>query len=161
MKHYWAVGDPLYERMLRMTDYALRLHPENRLVGFLWHQGEHEAAFLNDPQRYHDQLRDVVMSVKKRYHNFRLPFICGGFCSEWAKSHQPESDQIQAVIRCVVKEAEGCFIETADLRSNNQKVGDGDSIHFCREDLLELGHRYFEGYKELIDTNNVSWYYQK
>ena len=89
LKHYWAVGDPLYERMLRMTDYALRLHPENRLVGFLWHQGEHEAAFLNDPQRYYDQLRDVVMSVKKRYHNFRLPFICGGFCSEWAKSHQP------------------------------------------------------------------------
>jgi len=27
MKHYWAVGDPLYERMLRITDRAMGLNP--------------------------------------------------------------------------------------------------------------------------------------
>ena len=41
----------------------------------------------------------------------------------------------------------GHYIETSDLRSNNQKNGDGDEIHFCREDLQELGRRYFDAWK--------------
>ena len=44
----------------------------------------------------------------------------------------------------------GSYVETADLRSNNQKTGDGDTIHFCREDLQELGRRYFEAYRQQI-----------
>lgn len=150
LKHYWAVGDPLYERMLRMTDYALSLNPHNRLVGFLWHQGEHEAAFLNDPKRYHDQLLEVIESVKTRYGNRDLPFVCGGFCDQWAQENQPACDQIMAVIRSVAEEAGGPYVETADLRSNDQKTGDGDTIHFCREDLQELGRRYFAGFKKLV-----------
>ena len=54
-----------------------------------------------------------------------------------------------AVIRAVAEEAGGAYIETADLRSNNQKTGDGDEIHFCREDLQELGRRYFAAYTQL------------
>jgi len=149
LKGYWRMGDPLYQRMLRMTDYAMGLNPENRLVGFLWHQGEHEAAFLNDPQRYHDQLLEVVESVRGRYGNSQLPFACGGFCSQWAEENQPACDQIMTVIRTVAEETGGAYIETADLRSNDQKTGDGDTIHFCREDLQELGRRYFAAYQNL------------
>ena len=149
LKGYWRVGDPLYQRMLRRTDYALSLHSENRLVGFLWHQGEHEAAFLNDPGRYHDQFFAVVESVRGRYGNSQLPFVCGGFCSQWAEENQPACDQIMTVIRTVAEETGGAYIETADLRSNDQKTGDGDTIHFCREDLQELGRRYFAAYQNL------------
>ena len=145
LKGYWRMGDPLYERMLRMTDYAIGLHPENRLVGFLWHQGEHEAAFLNDPQRYHDELTAVVKSVLERYGD--TPFVCGGFCKQWADENQPACRNIEAVIRTVAEEIGGGYIETADLRSNDQKCGDGDTIHFCREDLQELGRRYFASYR--------------
>lgn len=150
LKHYWQVGDPLYERMLRVTDQALARNPENRLVGFLWHQGEHEAAFLNDSQRYHDQLLEVVESVKAHYGNAKLPFICGGFCDQWAQENQPACDNIMAVIRKVAQETGGAYVETSDLRSNDQKTGDGDTIHFCREDLQELGRRYFAAYQKLI-----------
>lgn len=149
LKHYWGMDEPLYLRMLRMTDYALSLNPENRLMGLLWHQGEHEAAFQNDPQRYHDQLLALVESVRQRYKKPELPFICGGFCDEWARKNQPACDTIMAVIRSVAAEAKGAYIETADLRSNNQKTGDGDEIHFCLEDLQELGRRYFAAYQTL------------
>lgn len=149
MKRYWAVGDPLYERMLRMMDHAMSLNPENRLVGLLWHQGEHEVAFENKPETYHQQLRDLVESVKERYHAPRLPFVCGGFCAEWAEKRQPACDRIQGVLRTVAQEMGGRYVETADLPSNNQKTGDGDDIHFCREALLELGQRYFEAFKEI------------
>ena len=144
LKGYWRIGDPLYQRMLKMADYALSLNPENRLVGFLWHQGEHEAAFLNDPARYHDEFLAVVRSVKERYGE--VPFVCGGFCKQWADENQPACDNIQAVIRAVAEEVGGAYIETADLRSNDQKCGDGDTIHFCREDLQELGRRYFAAF---------------
>ena len=149
LKEYWRVGDPLHGRMLRMTDHALSLHPGNRLVAFLWHQGEHEAAFLNDPERYHRQLRDVVESVRQRYGP--LPFVCGGFCSQWAEENQPACHNITAVIRAVAEEAGGAYVETQDLRSNDQKTGDGDTIHFCREDLQELGRRYFRAYIRLTE----------
>ena len=147
LKGYWRKGDPLYERMLRMIDYALSLSSENRLVGFLWHQGEHEAAFLNDPERYREQLKEVVESVWARYG--QMPFVCGGFCDQWAQENQPACDKIQAVIQAVAEETGGAYIETADLRSNDQKTGDGDTIHFCREDLQELGRRYYTAYKTL------------
>ena len=151
LKHYWGLEDPLYQRMLRMSDYALSLNPENRLMGLLWHQGEHEAAFLNDPRRYHDQLLALVESVRERYKAPQLPFICGGFCDQWAQKNQPACDEIMAVIRAVAAEAEGSYIETSDLRSNDQKTGDGDEIHFCREDLQVLGRRYFAAYRQLAD----------
>ena len=147
LKGYWRVGDPLHQRMLRMTDYAVGLNGDNRLVGFLWHQGEHEAAFLNDPQRYHDELTAVVKSVFARYGD--MPFVCGGFCNQWAVEHQPACYEIMTAIRNVAQEVGGAYVETADLRSNDQKVGDGDTIHFCREDLQELGRRYYAAFAEL------------
>jgi hypothetical protein len=149
LKHHWGMDEPLYLRMLRMTDYALSLNPENRLVAMLWHQGEHEAAFLNDPQRYHGQLKALVESVRTRYDAPELPFVCGGFCTEWARKNQPACDNIMAVIRSVAEQVNGAYVETADLRSNNQKTGDGDEIHFCREDLQELGRRYYAAYQKL------------
>lgn len=147
LKHFWQVGDFLYERMLRLIDAALESSEGNCLVGLLWHQGEHEAAFLNDPDRYHTQLRDVLESVRQRYNVPQLPIICGGFCNQWAEKNRPASDEIMAVIRTVAKEMNGCYVETADLRSNDRKTGDGDEIHFCREDLQELGSRYFDAWK--------------
>lgn len=149
LKHYWGMDEPLFLRMLRMADYALSLNPENRLMGLLWHQGEHEAAFRNDPQRYHDQLLALVACVRTRYRKPELPFICGGFCDEWAGRNQPACDEIMGVIRTVAAEVKGSYVETADLRSNNQRTGDGDEIHFCREDLQELGRRYFTAYRGL------------
>lgn len=149
LKHYWQVGDPLYIRMLQITDEVLNRNPENRLMGLLWHQGEHEAAFHNDPEVYHDQLKAVVQGVRKHYEELELPFVCAGFCDEWAQKNQPDSDIIMDVIRSVAEECGGAYIETADLRSNNQKFGSGDEIHFCREDLQELGRRYFAAYQKL------------
>ena len=66
-----------------------------------------------------------------------------------AQENQPACDQIMDVIRKVAETVNGAYIETSDLRSNDQKTGDGDTIHFCREDLQELGYRYFDAYMNL------------
>ena len=41
-KKQWGVGNVLYERLVDMTQCALDLNPENRIVAILWHQGEHD-----------------------------------------------------------------------------------------------------------------------
>lgn len=150
MYNQWEMNAPLYLRMLDMVDYALSLNPENRLMGLLWHQGEHEAYEGNRPSRYHGQLLTLVNSIKQRYCCPNLPFICGGFCNEWAVQHQENCIAILEVIRDVAASLNGVFIETEDLLSNNQKNQDGDVIHFCRESLQRLGNKYFEAYQTII-----------
>lgn len=149
MFNQWEMDAPLYKRMLDMTDYALSLNPENRLMGMLWHQGEHEAYEGNKPQRYHSQLVAFVNSVKERYACPDLPFICGGFCDEWVQKYLTSCTEIMQVLKDVAAEMNGIFVETEDLLSNNQKTGDGDDIHFCRDSLQLLGHRYFNAYQKI------------
>ena len=147
MYNQWEVDAPLYRRMLDMTDYALSLNPDNRLMGMLWHQGEHEAFEGNKPERYRSQLLTFVHSVKRRYSCPDLPFICGGFCNEWVQKFLRSCTAIMQTLREVAGELNGEYVETDDLLSNNQKTGDGDDIHFCRESLRILGHRYFVAYQ--------------
>lgn len=35
-----------------MIEYALSLNVVNRVVAFLWDQGEHEAVLKNEPENY-------------------------------------------------------------------------------------------------------------
>ena len=143
----WGLQDDQYLKMLEMTDYALSLNPENRLKGFLWHQGEHDAFEGNTPENYHKQLTALINSVKQRYQCPDLPFICGGFAREWKSENEVICAPIQNVIERVAKEQNGAFVVTDDLPTNNEKTGSGDGIHFCRESLHLLGQRYFKAYE--------------
>ena len=60
LKH-WGLNDMLYLKMLEMVDYALGLNPENKVVAFLWHQGEHDAFEGDAPDVYHLQLASMCL----------------------------------------------------------------------------------------------------
>ena len=148
MKGHWGLQDILFLKMLELTDYALSLNPENTIVGFLWHQGEHDAFEKNEPSVYKGQLATMLQTVRARYGN--MPFIAGDFCNEWKGKNLDICEPIIKVIREVIaEEGNAGFVETADLPSNNQKHGNGDDIHFCRQSLRELGCRYFKAYQDL------------
>ena len=148
-KGHWGVGAPVFEKMLEMTDYALSLNPENKVVGFLWHQGEHDAFEGNTPANYKKQLLSTVETGRAKYG--KTPFIAGDFSNEWKSLNIGICEPIIKVIKEVVDEV-GCsaFVETADLPSNNQKTGNGDNIHFCRQSLHVLGERYFNAFMKII-----------
>ena len=153
-KCHWGLTDEMYLRMLDMIDHALSLNPENRIVGFLWHQGEHDAFEGNDPDVFGSQLRTMIDSVKARYNIPTAPFISADFVNEWKSENIGICTPIVDKIKSVTASEGGVFIETADLPSNNQKTGNGDGIHFCRESLHILGKRYFDAYKEIITRGN-------
>ena len=149
-KCHWGLTDEMYLRMLDMIDHALSLNPENRIVGFLWHQGEHDAFEGNEPEVFEAGLRTLIDTVKAKYNVPTLPFISADFVNEWKSENIDICTPIVDKIKSVTASEGGVFIETADLPSNNQKTGNGDGIHFCRESLHILGKRYFDAYKEII-----------
>ena len=149
MKKHWGVGELVYQKMIEMVDYALGLNRENRLVAFLWHQGEHDAFEKNDPKTFEEQLEKTLKSVRDRYNAPRLPLISGDFSNEWKMQNLEICAPIIEKIKTVTKELNGEFVETSDLLSNNQKNGGGDGIHFCRNSLHALGRRYFKAYEKI------------
>ena len=148
-KKHWGLTDEMYLRMIDMIDYALSLNPENRIAAFLWHQGEHDAFEGNDPDVFEAQLRTMIDTVRSKYNVPMLPFISADFVNEWKSENMDICTPIVERIKTVTTAVGGAFVETADLPSNNQRTGNGDGIHFCRESLHILGKRYFDAYQTI------------
>lgn len=150
-KGHWGLYDDVYLKMIEMIDYALGLEKDSKLAAFLWHQGEHDAFEKNLPSEFEKQLRDMIISVRKRYNEPELPFIAADFVHEWKNKNRadclPIAEKIKAVIETVGSSG---FVNTEGLLSNNEKEGNGDDIHFCRQSLYELGKRYFYAYREIL-----------
>ena len=155
-KKHWGVGDILHERMVNMINYALSLNPENRLVGLLWHQGEHdsfEQAELSPVERerfYFSKLKEFLSDFRMRFGN--IPFVCAGFTKAWYTSYEKECESIYRATQNVVDtEQNAIFIQnTFDLLNNKEELGINDEVHFCNRALAILGKRYFDALSSLI-----------
>lgn len=148
-KNQWGVENFLYKKLVEMTDFALSLDPENRIVGFLWHQGEHDAFEKNDPDVYKAQLTAQLDDFRARYGK-EIPFIAGDFARDWKEENIELCRPIVQKIREVVAETDKCaFVETSDLLSNNEVLKNGDRVHFSRQSLHILGTRYFKAFNEI------------
>lgn len=150
---HWGVGRPLHEKMLEMTDYALSLNPnENRIVAFLWHQGEHEAVYGTTTDTFRTFMLDTINSVRTRYALPSLPFICADFVQHWKRHNLSICEPIIKELQNVVDSVDSAmFIRTENLPSNDRSWNNGDTIHFSRQALYELGERYYLAYKLLTN----------
>jgi len=155
-KGYWGLNDILFLKMLELTDYALNLNSKNRLVAFLWHQGEHDAfenPNLDSKTLYNTHyanIKKLVETIRLKYNRFNLPFIAAGFCDEWEKNNHAVCEPIIKAIEDICKVIEfASFVNASDLKSNKQTTANGDMLHFCRESLNILGKRYFDSFNNL------------
>ncbi len=152
----WGVSNPLHNRLTDMIKEALGYNSENRIVAFLWHQGESDALENKDmplkeiQSRYFDHFSNMIKNLDDLYDFKKVPLISAGFCNEWASKF---SEQCKAVISALVSfcknHKNSAFFETDDLESNNQSIGNGDDIHFSRKSLYVLGERYYKAYKSI------------
>jgi len=151
----WGPSDILCLRMRALADAALAQNTDNRLVAFLWHQGEQDAEDrkeLGPAERYgayRAHLLRLFQSVRESYGG-KLPVIAGDFCKEWADKLPECADAIVAAAKDVCGIiGNAAFIETKDLQSNNQAIGNGDDVHFSRDALRILGERYFAAFDKI------------
>ncbi len=153
----WGIGECLFERMIEMTDEALEMNKDNRVVGMLWHQGECDAferPHLTPKERellHYTNLSSNLRFIRERYGN--IPFTAGGFANEWAEKFRSETDAVMNAIKAVCNDFDRAeFIPADDLESNNQAIGNGDDIHFSRCSLYTLADRYYKAYKRIVKT---------
>lgn len=155
-KQQWGVGNVLSDRLQQMVNYALSANSQNKVVALLWHQGEHDAyenAHFNSAQRYEFYVKMFSDQIKLLRDNFgNMPVICGGFVDDWASKFQEQCDTVESALKdsCVTL-GNASFVSSDGLLSNDQAVGNGDDIHFCRDSVYELGNRYFNAYKVLTE----------
>ena len=144
----WGMTDDLYLKMMEMTKIALDLNPGNRLVAFVWHQGETDCGSPRDTHYGH--LKELVESVRGTYNYPGLPFIAGDFVHEWKNKNLAAAEPVARAIKDVCTDiGRAAFVETSGLHSNNQDRGCGDDIHFSREALNRLGVKYFNAFAKI------------
>ena len=150
----WTTDGPLYKRMIGLIDDALKINPENKIVGLLWHQGENNVNTCKDfaslGERSYQWLSELLFAVKERYRLQDLPIVCGEFVRDtWYASTKEGSDIVMDAMARLMKDLGGGFARSEGLLSNNQKVGNGDGIHFCHDALRVLGERYFAEFTKI------------
>ena len=160
LDNHWKLTDDLYLQMVEMTRTALSLNPENRLVALLWHQGETDAGCHATYDQHYNHLMTLVQSVRKTFETPNLPFVAGDFVHHWRDANAEICAPVLKAIRAVCADC-GCggFVETDGLNSNAQEEidhplgwGGGDTIHFSRRSIYELGLRYFAKFTEIADS---------
>jgi len=157
-KKQQGVGNVLFERLIQMVDLALSYNKENKIVAFLWHQGEHDAYenMGKDPQYIYDFYKAAFLRQTQafinRYKQFSFPVITGGFCPSWRnlKENIVACDKVEQALKDSCKLLDKAdFVKVNDLKSNAEIINNGDGIHFCRESLFILGERYFDSWVKL------------
>jgi len=154
----WKMTDDLYLRMMEMIGTALDLNKENRLVAFLWHQGETDALLNASREVHYNHLSTLLDSVCTTFDVPKIPFIAGDFVQDWKSENMAISKPVIEAIKDVcTKYPYGAFVETDGLKTNRQENNritlgwpEDDPIHFSRRAIYELGCRYFAAYQEIL-----------
>ncbi len=152
----WGMKDDLYLRMMEMIRTALSLNPKNRVIAFLWHQGETDVEGKMSYQTYYDHLSSLLDSVRTEFNVQNLPFVAGDFVPSWkSKKAEEACANIVNAIQDVCNNL-GCgkFVTTEGLLSNYEELGRptlnwDDTIHFSRKSQYELGNRYYDAFSEI------------
>jgi len=153
----WIPEGDLYLRMMDMIKASLALNHENRIVAFLWHQGETDADHGISFDVHYKNLKTLIDSVRFTYALPELPFIAGNFVPQWIAQIGEKCEPVINAMRSVCNDiGNACFVESDGLLSNaqdetNPGYGGGDIVHFCRKSIYELGNRYFDAFNSIVN----------
>ena len=154
LDHRWGLTDDLFLRMMDMIQTAVGLNENNKLIAFLWHQGETDAILNATYQVHYDHLITLINTVSTTYHCSALPFVAGDFVKHWKDENNSIcAPVIQAIQDVCANYHKGCFVTTDELLSNAQTYDCDDGIHFSRQSLYLLGIKYFQAFEELINRS--------
>ena len=158
----WGVGNILFERLNLMTDYALKLNKENRIVAFLWHQGEHDAfenANLSADERYNfyrENFAKQTLAFRKKYGK-EIPVIAGEMVNSWAELSENKSkcDAVEKATKDVCSAVDIAGVVSSEgLISNDDAFKNGDNLHFCADSIYELGRRYYSLFEKITKLHD-------
>ncbi len=140
----WLPGEVLYDHAVMMAKLAMR---SSTFGGILWHQGESNCG--EDMAEYERKLLCVLNAFRKELHAEELPIVMGEI-SESITDRWVRSGEAQAVNRAIHAAAEK--LELCDVASAKGLELKKDGIHFSSISAREMGKRYYEIYRKLINA---------
>ncbi len=139
----WQPSEILYDHAVFMAKMAMRT---SSFSGFLWHQGESDAAAKMSSLEYREALVTLINSIRRDLDADELPFIMGelsdAISAEWVDSS--DIARINGVIHEVAASLPFCAVASA-----NGLLLKPDGLHFDSPSLREFGKRYFHEYKRI------------
>ena len=139
----WQPGGILYDHAVMMTRLAMR---SSTFSGFLWHQGESDAALGMSIGEYKTKLTNFINSIRRDLNAEALPFIMGEISESinYERVNVSDVKKINEAIHGVADELRYCAVASA--RGLTLKP---DGVHFDSVSLREFGRRYFNKYREV------------
>jgi len=139
----WQLGEALFDHAVMQTTLALRT---SRLGGIIWHQGESDCGEEFDRETYKTKFLNTMNCLRKELDAENLPLIIGEISYDITKEwrYQQHCHEMNVLLNQLKDELPYC-----DIASSKGLALKSDGIHFTSASLRELGHRYFEKYKQL------------
>jgi len=142
---HWNKGDTLYTDAFERARHVLE-NTDSALKGILWHQGESDS-----PNRYYqNDLDEMIQNFRIDIGSPNLPFLLGGLCPDWVD----EKPEIRKRIDDIISSTPDRVDHTGFADPRNPSVihtDPGEYVHYSAEDQREMGERYFQAYKEILD----------
>ena len=140
----WMPGEVLFDHAVMQAKLAMR---SSELVGIIWHQGEADARRDETIDSYKDRFIRMITEMRREL-GVDAPVVLGELAYEINPKYEvtPErSKRINEVFLEITKE-----LPRSALASSAGLPMKPDGIHFNAVGARELGHRYYEKFKELL-----------
>jgi lysophospholipase L1-like esterase len=133
----WQPGEALYQGLLRQVGFATKVHPEAKVEGIVWMQGESDAEnTLNTAQQYGTRLETLVSHLRQDLASPDSVFVFGQVNLE----HPDFKTSIETVRQ--QQEAAQQHLPNALMVSTDKLGKLNDGIHYNAAGQLELGKRF-------------------
>jgi hypothetical protein len=139
----------LYSRSLLLTKKAIKDSPTpTRLKAILWLQGESDAM-EERYQSYEGKLLNLVHRFRADLNNPTLPFIACTIGSFIYKGPFQYAKKINDVLLSLPQKCD----YTACVDARDLKGHIGDAMHYDIESQLEIGKRFADAYRLIMDNS--------
>ena len=142
----WQPGEVLYDHAVMMTRLAMRT---SNLGGIIWHQGETDCGNFN-AQAYEKMFLNTMTKLREDLNADNVPLIIGEISEKISDTYKlsPGIKQMNALLHKLADRIPLCDIVSVQDLSLKE-----DGLHFDSVSYRELGKRYYEKYKCLVERN--------
>lgn len=146
----------LYEKHLadinKNLDYLKNQKKAYKIIGFIWMQGENDAAREISATTYKENLKTLIHSYRNTFNVPKMPFVIGQINSNYGKFRKKGPDMVRGFMEEVAKEdTKVAIVKTSMDRSWSDFPKHPDNVHYNTEGQKKLGIAFA---KEFIKLRN-------
>ena len=145
------VSKNLYNEMIKNSNGVLSSNPDMEVLCVLYHQGESDIG----NGAYPFKLQQLVRDTRNDLHNSKgkdIPFIIGTMLKSW-RAKNSQSEYIHNSHLWIKWATDIGNTDCANFDHISGFTPDGLEVHFTADGLRQMGHGYYQKFKEMTSSN--------